>query len=80
LEIMVTAAMKRYAAEIYRLQEDKTYVGLSDLAEQIDSSLQAISRMIGRLKEAGFIVHEPYRGVRLTDTGRSPCLPSAATA
>jgi DtxR family Mn-dependent transcriptional regulator len=73
---MVTAAMKRYAAEIYRLQEDKTYVGLSDLAEQIDASLQAISRMIGRLKEAGFIVHEPYRGVRLTDSGEKIALPA----
>jgi DtxR family Mn-dependent transcriptional regulator len=73
---MVTAAMKRYAAEIYRLQEDKPFVGLSDLAEHITTSLQAISRMIGRLRELGYLEHEPYRGVRLTPAGEKIALPA----
>jgi DtxR family Mn-dependent transcriptional regulator len=73
---MVTAAMGRYAAEIYRLQEDKEYVSLSDLGEHIHTSLQAISRMIGRLKEGGYLVHEPYRGVRLTAAGERIALPA----
>jgi DtxR family Mn-dependent transcriptional regulator len=66
---MLTAAMRRYAAEIYRLQEFNAYVGLSDLADEVNASLQAVSRMMGRLKEAGYIEHEPYRGVRLTPPG-----------
>lgn len=73
---MVTAAMRRYAAEIYRLQEEHAYVGLSDLSEHINASLQAISRMIGRLKEGGFVEHEPYRGVRLTPEGEKIALPA----
>lgn len=73
---MITAAMKRYAAEIYRLQEDRAYVGISDLADHIDASLQAISRMIGRLKEMDFLDHEPYRGVRLTPAGEEIALPA----
>jgi DtxR family Mn-dependent transcriptional regulator len=72
----VTAAMRRYAAEIYRLQEGNRYVSLSDLAEPINASLQAISRMIGRLREEGFIEHEPYRGVRLTESGVKIALPA----
>ncbi len=73
---MITSAMRRYAAEIYRLQEDRPYVGLSDLSEQIDTSPQAISRMLSRLKERGFLEHEPYRGVRLTEAGVKIALPA----
>ena len=46
------------------------------LAEQVDASLQATSRMIRRLKEAGLVVHEPYHGVRLTPTGERVALPA----
>ncbi|MFQ5859406.1 MAG: metal-dependent transcriptional regulator [Anaerolineae bacterium] len=73
---MISPAMQRYAAEIHRLQQDHPYVPLSMLAEQVDVSLQAASRMIRRLKEAGLVVHEPYRGVRLTPEGERIALPS----
>lgn len=72
----VTPAMRRYAAEIYRLQQDQPYVGLTDLSEHVDTSLQAISRMLGRLKKAGFVEHEPYKGVRLTGSGEEIALPA----
>lgn len=68
--------MRRYAAEIYRLQEDREYVGISDMAEQVGASLQAISRMLGRLKQAGYVDHEPYRGVRLTPEGEKIAMPA----
>ncbi len=73
---MVTSTMRRYAAEIYRLQEDRVYVSLSDLSEPINASDQAISRMISRLKDGGFIEHKPYRGVRLTESGERIALPA----
>ncbi len=73
---MSTEAMRRYAAEIYRLQEDREYVGISDLAEQVGASLQAISRMLGRLKQGGYVDHEPYRGVRLTREGEKIAMPA----
>lgn len=68
--------MQRYAAEIYRLQEDHPYVPLSALAEHADVSLQAASRMIRRLKQAGLVEHEPYAGVRLTPQGERVALPA----
>jgi DtxR family Mn-dependent transcriptional regulator len=68
--------MRKYAAGIFRLQEDRPYVTLSELADNVDSSLQAVSRMIGRLKESGFLEHEPYRGVRLTGSGVQIALPA----
>ena len=73
---MSTAAMRRYAAEIYRLQEDREFVGVSDLAEHVGTSLQAISRMLGRLKQGGYVDHEPYRGVRLTPEGEKIAMPA----
>lgn len=65
----VSAAMQRYAADIYRLQQDQPHVSLSDLADRMNVSVQAASRMVRRLKEAGLVEHEPYRGVRLTSEG-----------
>jgi DtxR family transcriptional regulator, Mn-dependent transcriptional regulator len=73
---MATEGMARYAAEIYRLQEGNTYVNLSELAEHAGASLQATSRMIARLKQAGYIKHEPYRGFLLTPAGEQIAIPA----
>jgi DtxR family transcriptional regulator, Mn-dependent transcriptional regulator len=72
----VTTAMRRYAAEIYRLQEEHAYVSLSEIAEHVGASLQAISRMVGKLREGGYLDHEPYRGARLTESGIGIAMPA----
>jgi DtxR family Mn-dependent transcriptional regulator len=72
---MATEAMQRYAAEIYRLQEDLEYVGLSELSEHVNASAQAVARMVARMKELGFIEQQLYRGVRLTPTGERIAMP-----
>lgn len=75
-EANVSNAMQRYAAEIFRLHQDHQQVSLSHLAEHVDSSPQAISRMVRRLTDAGFASYEPYRGVTLTEAGESIAMPS----
>ncbi len=72
----VSSAMQRYAAEIYRLQQDHEQVPLSLLSSQVESSAQAISTMVKRLSKGGYLVHEPYRGVRLTSAGEKIAMPS----
>src|SRR5512145_2655045 len=72
----VSPAMQRYAAEIYRLQQDHEQVSLSLLSSHIESSAQAISTMVKRLNKNGYLVHEPYRGVRLTSSGEKIALPA----
>ncbi|MFN8400720.1 MAG: metal-dependent transcriptional regulator [Anaerolineales bacterium] len=69
-------AMQRYAAEIFRLQQDHEQVPLSLLSSHVDASAQAISNMVKRLQKLGYLVHEPYRGVRLTETGEKIAMPS----
>ena len=71
----VTEAMQKYAAEIFRLQQDYEFVSPSLLELNLEVSPQAVSRMLRRMREAGLIEHEPYRGVRLTETGLRVALP-----
>ncbi len=73
---MISQAMQRYAAEIFRLQEDTDFVGLTSLAAHLDVSAQATSRMVKRMKDVGLIEHEPYRGVRLTTIGEREAMPA----
>lgn len=69
-------AMQRYAAEVFRIQQDVPKVSLSHLAEHVESSPQAIARMVKRLTESGFATYEPYRGVRLTADGERMAMPA----
>jgi len=73
---MATPAMQRYAAEIFRLQQDTGYVGLNELSESANSSMQATARMVGRLKKLDYLEHELYRGVRLTMKGQQIAMPA----
>jgi DtxR family Mn-dependent transcriptional regulator len=68
--------MQRYAAEVFRIQQDVEQVSLSHLAEHVESSPQAIARMVKRLTDAGFATYEPYRGVRLTSEGERIAMPA----
>jgi len=68
--------MQRYAAEIFRLQQDSTYVGLAELSANASSSLQATSRMVARMKDLEYLEHELYRGVRLTTKGEQVAMPA----
>lgn len=72
----VSPAMRRYAAEIYRLQQDFEQVSLSLLSSHVEASAQAISTMVKRLNKSGYLVHEPYKGVRLTADGEKIAMPS----
>jgi DtxR family transcriptional regulator, Mn-dependent transcriptional regulator len=72
-----SAAMQDYLAEAYRIayyQKDNPYVSTSDLAEVMHVSAPAVTRMVQRLKEAGYLEHEPYRGIALTPAGEREAL------
>ncbi|HOA23292.1 MAG TPA: metal-dependent transcriptional regulator [Aggregatilineales bacterium] len=58
-----------YLAEIYRIQDEHPEATLSQLADGMNVSLQAASRMIRRMAEEGLIIHEPYKGFQLTPKG-----------
>lgn len=72
-----SAAMQEYLAEAYRLayyQDDNPYISTSALAEVMKVSAPAVTRMVQRLKDAGYLEHEPYRGISLTPEGEREAL------
>lgn len=74
---MISKAQQHYLAELYRLQQDcDGHVSLSALAETMDASIQAVSRMVRRLKESGLLLQEPYQGVLLTAEGARQAMPA----
>jgi DtxR family Mn-dependent transcriptional regulator len=75
----LSPTMRDYLAEIYRLSDrspesEGGYVSTSTLADLLDVSAPAVNRMVTRLKELGLLEHEPYRGIRLTETGMREAL------
>ncbi len=72
-----TASMQEYLAEAYRIayyQPDNPFVSTSSLADELHVSAPAVTRMVQRLKLAGFLEHKPYRGIRLTEAGKREAL------
>lgn len=70
-------AMQEYLAEAYRLayyQDGDPYISTSDLAKVMHVSAPAVTRMVARLKEAGYLEHEPYKGIALTNKGEREAL------
>lgn len=67
----ISAVMQEYLAEAYRVAayQDSPYVSTSVLAERMGVSAPAVARMASRLRESGHIEHEPYQGMRLTESG-----------
>ncbi|MEO0565094.1 MAG: metal-dependent transcriptional regulator [Chloroflexota bacterium] len=70
---------QEYLAEAYRIayyQENDPYISTSAIAEEMGVSAPAVTRMIQRLKDAGYVEHEPYRGIMLTSAGEREALHS----
>jgi len=71
-------AMQEYLAEAYRLayyQDDgNPYISTSALAEVMNVSAPAVTRMVQRLKEAGYLEHKLYHGIYLTPKGEREAL------
>jgi DtxR family Mn-dependent transcriptional regulator len=62
--------MALYLAELFRLGGGDDFVSPSLLAEALDVSPPAASRMGRRMTQMGLVERAHYRGLRLTDVGR----------
>ena len=74
-----SAAMREYLAEAYRIahyQDDNPYISTSALASVMNVTAPAVTRMVQRMKEAGYLEHEPYHGIKLTKKGEQEALAS----
>jgi DtxR family transcriptional regulator, Mn-dependent transcriptional regulator len=68
-------AIENYAKAIYALeQRGGGAVTTNALAERLGVTPASASSMAKKLDELGFVTHVPYKGVKLTDSGRRVAL------
>ena len=72
---MLSDAMEDYLKAIYVLQrEEGPPVSTSAVAEYLDKTAPTVTSMMEKLADRGLIEREKYRGVELTDEGRTVAL------
>lgn len=64
-----TSRLEDYLEVIYHLVHDKGYASTVDIAENLGVKPPSVSSMLQRLAARDYLVHEPYRGMRLTQKG-----------
>ncbi|HYW50365.1 MAG TPA: metal-dependent transcriptional regulator [Gemmatimonadaceae bacterium] len=70
----LTAPVEDYLKAIYDIQQGGAAATTNVLAERLSLAPASVSGMIRRLAVQGLLEHEPYRGARLTEAGRSAAL------
>src|SRR3954470_22667991 len=66
----VTSAVEDYAKAIYALEtREDAAVSNDALAERLGVTAASASAMVKKLAGLGLVRHEPYKGVRLTESG-----------
>jgi len=70
----VTAATEEYLEAIYKLQEKSGVARTSDIVESLKVVPGTVTNTVERLEKEGYITHEPYKGVKLTEKGQKVAL------
>ncbi len=67
--LALTENIEDYLKAIYIIQDKKQKVTTNDIAESLAVSAPSASSMIKKLADMKLLLHEPYQGVTLTETG-----------
>jgi len=70
----VSPTIEEYLEAIYKLQERNGSAKTTELANQLKVALGTITNTIESMEKQNLIVHEPYKGVKLTAKGRKIAL------
>jgi len=73
-ESSISKESEEYLEAIYRLEEKVGFAKTIELARQLKVVPGSVTNTIESLEKRGLIVHEPYKGVRLTEKGRKLAL------
>lgn len=68
---LTSAAQEDYLKAIHALSNEGEAVPNSQLVEELAVSAASVSEMLGKLAALDLVTHDPYRGARLTDAGRT---------
>jgi len=70
----VSATVEEYLEAIYTLQERDGSAKTTELGKRLKVALGTITNTIESMEKQNLIVHEPYKGVKLTAKGRKVAL------
>ncbi|MEM2855679.1 MAG: iron dependent repressor, metal binding and dimerization domain protein [Candidatus Nitrosocaldaceae archaeon] len=68
---VMTSKMEDYLEVILELIEDKGYATVVDISSHLNVSAASVTNMVKRLRDQGYLEYERYRGLRLTEKGKS---------
>ncbi len=66
----VSNVVEEYLEVIYRLEEKSGVARTSELVRLLNVAPGTITNTVERLEKDSLIIHEPYKGIRLTEKGR----------
>jgi len=61
--------LEDYLEAMYNLNQEKGYITTSDISERLGVRPATVSSMVANLAKKGYLVHERYRGMKLTEPG-----------
>jgi Mn-dependent DtxR family transcriptional regulator len=64
-----TPRLEDYLEAIYSLFEEKGYASAVDISDRLEVRPPTVTSMVQKLAKKGYLIHEPYRGMRLTESG-----------
>ena len=70
----VSPTVEEYLEAIYKLQEREGSAKTTKLAKELKVALGTITNTVESMEKQSLIVHQPYKGVRLTAKGRKIAL------
>ena len=73
-ETTVSNEAEEYLEAIYRLEKKTGFARTMELARQLKVVPGSVTNTIEGLERRGLVIHEPYRGVKLTEKGRKLAL------
>ncbi len=69
-EIKVSNQAQEYLEAIYRLEKKRGFARTMELARKLNVVPGSVTNTIDSLERKGLVIHEPYRGVKLTEKGQ----------
>jgi Mn-dependent DtxR family transcriptional regulator len=64
-----TPRLEDYLEAIYHLIQDKGDASMVDIADRLGVKPPTVTSMVQKLAKGDYLLHEPYRGMRLTEKG-----------
>lgn len=65
-----SSSKENYIKAIYHLEQDEPVVSTNSLARQLSTKPASVTDMLKKLHEQDLLEYEPYKGVRLTESGK----------